>query len=395
MTGHPGGPHGGGARGVPARVIMLTPSLAGADGISAATRLMVGALASGEAWPKVAPTEPAQSDSPGRVSVWTLGEASPTPCRLPSVGVTYRWAAGNRARFVSWALRAAPRSHCATLVVVAHVQLAPAALPLIARGARGALILYGVEAWRRLPAAQRLLARCATTRIAISRHSAERFHAANPSCASLPIEICALALPSSGDETVPHAKGEGFALIVGRLAGGERYKGHDLLLELWPLITRDMPGATLVVAGDGDDRARLEAKAAALGLGGSVRFLGWVTDGHLRTLYRECAFFVMPSRGEGFGLVYLEAMRARKACIGGIGAPAEIIQHGLTGLIVDPDCPENVRSAVLRLFREPESRERMGAAGAERARTLFSEAMFRQRFLRALGLPREPTACAG
>jgi len=389
MTGHPETFDGSGASGIPARVIMLTPSLTGRDGISAAARLMVRALASGEAWPDRASNEPA------RVTVWTLGEAAPAEFCLPAIGMVYRWAGGNRARYVSWALRASPRSHRATLVVVGHVQLAPAALPLIARGARAALILYGVEAWRRLPPVQQLLARCATTRIAISRHSAGRFQAANPSCASLPVEICTLALPSSSDAVEAHASGRGFALIVGRLAGAERYKGHDLLLELWPLIVRDVPGATLMVVGDGDDRARLEAKAATLGLGGAVRFLGRVTDAHLRTLYRDCAFFVMPSHGEGFGLVYLEAMRAYKACIGGTGAPTEIIQHERTGLIVDPGSPEAVRSAVLRLFREPQSRERMGAAGAERARTLFSEDVFRQRFLRALGFPREPAACAG
>ena len=80
----------------------------------------------------------------------------------------------------------------------------------------------------------------------------------------------------------------------------------------------------------------------------------------------DCAFFVMPSRDEGFGLVFLEAMRAGKACIGGAGAAAEIIEDGVTGLVVDPTDTDEVAKAVVRLFLEPETRARMGRAGAER-----------------------------
>ena len=86
------------------------------------------------------------------------------------------------------------------------------------------------------------------------------------------------------------------------------------------------PDAVLAIAGDGDDRPRLEARVAALGITRAVRFLGRVDDDRLDELYRECRLFVMPSRDEGFGLVFLEAMRAGKPCIGGRGAASEIIR---------------------------------------------------------------------
>ena len=88
----------------------------------------------------------------------------------------------------------------------------------------------------------------------------------------------------------------------------------------------------------------------------------------------------MPSLHEGFGLVFLEAMRAGKACIGAVGAASEIIEDGVTGVIVDPSRPEEVRAAVARLFDEPETCETFGRAGAARFYAEFTDAKFRARF---------------
>jgi len=148
--------------------------------------------------------------------------------------------------------------------------------------------------------------------------------------------------------------------------------------------------ARLVIAGDGDDRPRLESKARSLGLSDAVIFTGRVSDARLSELYDDCRFFVMPSRDEGFGLVFLEAMRAGKPCIGGRGAAAEIIEHNRTGLIVDPGSHDELAAAVLRLFEEPETCCRFGAAGRERFLSTFTDVRFRTRFAQALG--RCPTA---
>src|SRR5205807_7946290 len=141
------------------------------------------------------------------------------------------------------------------------------------------------------------------------------------------------------------------------------------------------PNAKLVIAGGGDDRPRLEAKRDALGLQDGVEFLGRVPDEDLQALYRGCAFFVMPSAGEGFGLVFLEAMRAGKACIGARGAAAEIIQHGVTGLIADPLRDDDVYAAVVQLFDDPAQCAAFGRAGATRFHAEFTDARFAARFL--------------
>ena len=96
----------------------------------------------------------------------------------------------------------------------------------------------------------------------------------------------------------------------------------------------------------------------------------------------------MPSSGEGFGLDFLEAMLAGKACIGGAGASEEIIIDGETGLIVNRHDRVLLQSSLIRLFQENETREQMGRAGTRRVDQYFTEAHFHQRFRQSLGLPK-------
>jgi glycosyltransferase involved in cell wall biosynthesis len=168
------------------------------------------------------------------------------------------------------------------------------------------------------------------------------------------------------------------------MAAVERYKGHDALLDCWTRVAQAVPGARLVVAGEGDDRARLQDKARGLGLDGLVDFLGEVAPARLPALYRGCAFFVMPSRDEGFGLVYLEAMRAGRACLAAAGAAEEVVLHERTGLIVPYGAPAALEAALVRLFLRPEERDALGRAGAALFAERFTEERFRRRFWEAL-----------
>jgi len=351
--------------------------VAGADGIAGVSRLIARALAAADG-------EPAA----GEVEVLSLAEATGPAEMGGVVPPPGSGAARRKLRFIGRALGSAAGASRPSIVLCVHLRLSPVGR-LVARGrARLGVFLHGIEAWRRLGRMERWGLGGADLLIANSEHTARRFRAANPALAHRAISVCHLGVdaagaPRPGIRAAPGVAGP-FALIVGRLAGAERYKGHDLLLELWPRIRAEVPDAHLVVAGDGDDRARLEGRAAALG--GGVSFVGRVSDEVLGDLYRESAFFVMPSREEGFGLVFLEAMRAGKACIGAVGAAAEVIEDGVTGLVVDAAEPQEIEKAVLRLFLEPGTRARMGRAGAERVAREFTEAHFRRRFRAILGL---------
>lgn len=247
------------------------------------------------------------------------------------------------------------------------------------------LMLYGIEIWRPLGPFQERAIRDATHRVGISETALARAapHLPLPRSAftTLPLTLEERTPAGNPDRTLLDQAGEGFILIVGRMGSTERYKGHDELLEALPTLATSHPSTTLVVAGGGDDRPRLQAKAAALGVADRALFTGHVSEATLAELYRRCAIFAMPSRGEGFGLVYLEAMRAGKPVVALAGtAAAEIVIDRETGLLV-PDAPsgqtEHLTAALHTLLADPDRARAMGAAGHERWRTRFTYDRFR------------------
>jgi phosphatidylinositol alpha-1,6-mannosyltransferase len=360
------------------RAIMLTPRAGGTDGVSAVTRVYADALAA------------KLGSGVEALEVWSLDEAARPP-QLSDARVAFRGAAGGRLRFAASGFGGG-RVDDRTLVIVQHVHLLPVALPLAWRGARVMLLLHGVEAWTPLRTLERAACRAAWKIAAVSEHTAARFRAANPEFANTHIDVCPPGLPST-----PAGAGAGvpgpYALIVGRMASDERYKGHDLLLDAWPEVRHAVPAARLVVVGGGDDSARLAAKAEQLGLSHAVRFEGVVDDTRLAALYRGAAVFVMPSPNEGFGLVYVEAMSAGIPCIVAKGAAEEIVEHGSTGMVVQPGDGAALQRAIVRFMTDPVERARMGAAAAETARQRFSPGAFALRLYDLLQLPRVPAAC--
>ena len=343
-----------------APVVVLTPNLCGRDGISRLARLVTGAF--------------------DEVTVLALHEPS-SVTRFGRAGV--RGAGGRASRFVAAALRGAVSADRRTRVIVTHLHLAPAALAFAARGASLTTMLCGVEAWKLVSRPQRAALERAARLIAISRYTRDGFQQANPGFAARAIEVCHLGVePLPEMEAAPAEPPS--ALIVGRMASDERYKGHDSLLEIWADVGAVVPGASLRIVGDGDDRARLEGKAASLALGDRVTFLGRLDEEALQREHQRCTAFVMPSRDEGFGFVFVEAMRAARACVGGHGAAAEIITDGETGLLVEPDSRTQLLQAVVRLLRDRPATAAMGECGRARFLQQFTEARFRDRFIALL-----------
>lgn len=353
----------------PRVITVLAPQVGGLDGISELARQVIGALGAG--------------GDDHRVVVHSLGDAAGPPGLGP---VAFVGSGGSRTRFATRVLAAACQASQGDMVLSLHAHLLPLALPFAVRGATIASVIVGVEAWHRLAWLPRLGIRKAGRLIAISHHARARFASANPEFAARDVRICHPAVPALPAPAGPPDADPGFALMVGRLSAAERYKGHDAVLEAWPGVRAVHPGARLVVAGDGDDRTRLEQKARDLGLAGAVVFLGRVDPDALARLYRDAAVFVLPSRDEGFGLVYLEAMRAGLACIGCPGAAAEILAHDRTGVLVPYGDVVAVRDACARLLLDVDRRRRLGAAAAAVVAERFQPAHFRACVRAALGL---------
>lgn len=360
-------------------VLILTPTLTGEDGLSCLARQFVDAFASFEG---------------DGVHVLSLANASSGHFRRAPHVVVYD-ARGSRPEFVWRAWQVARGRSVPTLTVVLHAHLLPAAWPIVRRGSVLLPVLVGLEAWRPLPWTQRRMLLQASRAIAISHHTAREFVRANSDFSSLRIDVCWPATPPPAPETAPSSQTRPFALIVGRMFAEERYKGHDALIDVWHDVASAVPGARLVIAGTGDDELRLRQRVSYDGLSDHIAFAGPLSAGALAALYRDCAFFVMPSRHEGFGFVFLEAMRAGRACIGGRGAAEEIIQDSTTGVIVNPGDRREIRDAVVRLFQHPELCARFGEEGRRRARDVFSIERFRHELAENVAglVPHAAAAC--
>lgn len=160
------------------------------------------------------------------------------------------------------------------------------------------------------------------------------------------------------------------------LCGGRlvKEKGLDLLLSAFQQVAESTPAAKLVISGDGPERASLELQAEALGISRLVRFLGWIPEESLRRQMELATMVVLPSRWrEGFGLYALEAMLAGTPVIAArVGALPEVIQDGVTGLIVPREDSAALRDAILKLVHNPALRMQFGAAAKQDAEARFS-----------------------
>jgi phosphatidyl-myo-inositol dimannoside synthase len=142
-------------------------------------------------------------------------------------------------------------------------------------------------------------------------------------------------------------------LVVTRLTSADRYKGVQHMIEAMPEILAAMPDARLRIVGRGDDLPRLQGLRNALGLRHAIEFTGFVDDRQLAHELSECRLFALPSRKEGFGLVFLEAMsRSRPSWGPRAGGIPEVISED-TGVLVDyADIGGIARASVAALRRD-------------------------------------------
>ncbi len=286
------------------------------------------------------------------------------------------------------------------LIICAHIGVAPVG-NLIRKLTRTPywLVLYGIEVWGDLPEGNRNALRAAQRHVAITRFTLDATIARHG------IQRCReLILPPTLPKMRPRLQEASsvtlqgslrpMVLTVGRIAASERYKGHDVMLDAWPAILQRVPDAVYWIVGGGDDRPRLEARARELGIADSVHFTGPLSPEQLDACYDRCCVFAMPARieldarvprGEGFGIVFLEAMAHGKPVVGpSVGAPAEFIRSGVHGALVDPTDSRAVAAAVIELLEDPVRARRMGDAGKSWVESEFSFDRFCERLRDAL-----------
>lgn len=160
---------------------------------------------------------------------------------------------------------------------------------------------------------------------------------------------------------------------VGRMQ--DDHKRFSDLLRAMPTILAHVPGARLLLVGEGVDRPAYEAMADGLGIRDKMRFAGHVADPG--PYYHLLDLFVLPSATEAFGLVLAEAMLAGVPVLGSaVGGIPFVLGEGAGGRLFPPFRPDIIAAEILRLHDDPEERRRLGAAGQARARAEFTAARY-------------------
>jgi glycosyltransferase involved in cell wall biosynthesis len=276
------------------------------------------------------------------------------------------------------------------VLIVGLLGMTPLALacrPLLRRGY--GFVAYGTESWREPRASRRVAARRARLAFAISKDTAAALHRATgiaedrvrwlPPALDPGFERVASGPGALMDEDHPEI------LTVSRLWAEELRKGVDHALVAFSRLLARHPRALYRIVGKGSDKPRLQALAASLGLADRVAFEEDLTDLELADRYRRCSVFVLPSGQEGFGIVFLEAMRFGRPCVGGrAGGAPEAVEDGRTGLLVDFLDTAGLEAALDRLLGDAGLRRRMGEAGRRRVMEGFTFERFRERLREGL-----------
>lgn len=285
------------------------------------------------------------------------------PGRIPAKVDFRREAAGGRGAFLRAVARADRGGDGFDVVICGHINLLPLArLAAVRWRSRLVLIAHGIEAWSPLRGrvsalVSRLAAKGVDVVVTVSDVTRQRMDSW-------------LRFPRANFWTIPNCfepdrfspgekhsalldrydlAGKTVLLTMARMSASERYKGIDEVIDVLPQIAQSISDVAYLVCGDGDDRERLEQKVRQRGLSGRVVFAGYVSEDEKVAHFRLADAFVMPGRGEGFGIVYLEALACGVPVVASAAdASREAVREGLLGDIVDPTDLASVAAGIQR-----------------------------------------------
>jgi len=369
------------------RIVGLFPALLGVGGIQEAGRLTTAALqriAFQHGW---STDFLSLNDSPGPHSL-DVGEQ-----RIPLRGFGRR-----KMRFIISGISRtrAFRSNGTHIALAAHPNLAVAAdwMRRASVHLQTIVMAHGVEVWKPLPAFRHRGLMRANLVLAPSRDTVQKLidvqGVPSEKIRRLPWPLSPSFLRlADAPATLPRPAGfpeQGrVVLTVGRWDASERYKGADELIRAVRQLSMAIPGLHLVAVGSGDDLPRLRRLAVDLNLSDRVHFLENLSNEEMAGCHARADFFALPSTGEGFGLVFLEAMAFSKPVIGAAcGGTTDVVEDGINGLLVPPHDPVALAQALARLLGDETLRANLGRRGGEIVRRKYQFAVFQSELERIL-----------
>jgi glycosyltransferase involved in cell wall biosynthesis len=345
----------------PPRIAALFPQLTGFGGIQQASRQLVSAL------------QNILDSRDGTLDLLGLNDPTgPQTLNLDRNTIRFHGFARAKIRFVLSALRAATKHP--RILIAAHPNLAqPAAwMKKLTPSTKTIVLCHGVDVWEPLPPRRRSALLAADIALVPSTYTAKKLQEIQnfptDKIRILPWPINATMLQRATAENratlnPPPGFPQGRVILaVGRWDAREKYKGADELIRALPQLTKSFPEVQLALVGRGDDIPRLKSIASELNVSASVHFLEKITtDDQLAACYASAEIFALPSTGEGFGIVFLEAMAFGLPVVGAnAGGVTDIIQHQTNGLLVPPKNPEALTQALMQLLKDANLRTILG-----------------------------------
>jgi glycosyltransferase involved in cell wall biosynthesis len=222
-------------------------------------------------------------------------------------------------------------------------------------------VAHGIEAWNLTNRDRQLALQYADRILAVSEYTRDRLLKEQPLD---PDKVVVLPNTFDAERFQIHPKPnhllqryqlraeQPIILTVCRLAEAERYKGYDQVLAALPKIRHTIPDVHYLIVGKGRDRSRIKQLITQLDLQDCVTLTGFVPDEELCDYYNLCDVFAMPSKREGFGIVYLEAMACGKPVLGGNQDGAvDALAKGALGALVDPDDQDAIAQTLIQILQ--------------------------------------------
>lgn len=272
-----------------------------------------------------------------------------------------------------------------SLIIMTHLNFAPIALILQKLiGTKYIAIAHGVEAWniqkpllkKSLQSADLILAVSSFTRDRLCQEQnllADQVGVLHNTFDAQAWKIA--PKPQYLLEKYGLSADQKIILTVSRLSASEQYKGYDLLLEIMPIIRQSIPDVHYIIVGKGDDHDRIEQIIKQNNLQNCVTLVGFIPDEHLCDYYNLCDLFAMPSKREGFGIVYLEALACGKPVLGGnLDGAVDALCHGEIGVLINPDNPDEIAEAIIKVL-----------SGRHENRVIYQPEFLRQQAIATFG----------
>jgi len=252
--------------------------------------------------------------------------------------------------------------------------------------AKVVLFLHGIEAWMHHGWLTNRMLQRVDLILSNSQYTWEHFSELHPAAAGKRHKVVYLGLGEALGGAAPRpAQDKAIALMLGRMDRGEDYKGHREMILAWHLVVERMPEAELWIVGGGNLLPDLKQLAQQCSVPGHIRFFGKVPVEKKQELLGECRCLALPSKGEGFGLVYLEAMRLGRPCLVSTeDAGREVVNPPEAGLSASPRSDAELADATCRLLAAGPEWEEFSGRARRRYESQFTASAFQTRLLNAL-----------